>query len=296
MQPALGHSGNSLPTRPLSDLLGVEVVGTDVRHIVQQGAATPLLSTLAAHSIVVFRDQTLTAADFVELSRLLGELEWHVLDQYRMSDHPEIYVISNITENGKPIGNPKDGFGWHTDQAYLARPTAYTLLYGAETPQEGADTLFVSTHDAYERLSSELRQTLKGRRAVQSYRYMREGNQEYRKSNAVTVELRQDQRDRVPNVSHPLVRTNPINGRLSLYLGGDSLASIEGLDDATGRSLIDELFSHTLKPDFVYHHKWQPRDVVIWDNRGSMHTATEYDRDRYRRLIWRTSVRGEIPY
>ncbi len=296
MQPATQRPSKPLPTQPLSGVLGAEVIGTDLRDLIKQGDCTSLLDALAAHSVVVIRDQTLTASEFVELARLMGELEWHVLDQYRMKDQPEIYVISNIVENGKPIGNPKDGFGWHTDQAYLAKPTAYTLLYGVETPAEGADTLFVSTQGAYERLQAEFRQSLRGLRTIQSYLYMREGNSAYRKNNAVTTELRQDQRDRVPDVTHPLVRTNPTNGRASLYLGGDSLASIEGLEETEARALIDKLVAHTLNNDFVYSHKWQPRDVVIWDNRGTMHTATDYDRDRYRRHIWRTSVRGEVPY
>jgi len=296
MQLQAQRPNNPLPTQPLSDFLGVEVVGTDLRRLIEQRDCTSVLDTIAAHSVVVFRDQTLTPSEFVEFASLMGELEWHVLDQYRMQDHPEIYVISNITQSGKPIGNPRDGFGWHTDQAYLARPTAYTLLYGVETPPEGADTLFLSTHGAYERLQADVRRSLQGLRTVQSYTYMREGNQAYRESNKVTIELRPDQRDRVPDVTHPLVRINPTNGHASLYLGGDSFASIEGLEETEARALIDKLVAHALNPDFVYNHKWQPRDVVIWDNRETMHTATDYDRHRYRRHIWRMSVRGEVPF
>jgi len=290
------HSNPAWKIRPLSPLLGLDVTGADVRTIGMNGDLTWLLNALAEHGVVVFRDQDLTAAELVSIGQLMGELEWHVLDQYRMPDHPEIYVISNITENGKPIGNPKDGFGWHTDQAYLARPTAYTILYGVETPPVGAETLFVSTREAYAQLPADERAALADLRAIQSYRYMREGNADYRRNNAVTTELRPDQLDRVPDVVHPLVRTHPIDGCKSLYLGGDTCLAIENQDEAGGRWLIDRLFAHILAPDRVYSHAWRPKDVVLWDNRTTMHTATDYDRSRYRRLIWRLSVRGEVPY
>jgi taurine dioxygenase len=213
-----------------------------------------------------------------------------------MPEHPEIYVLSNIERDGTPIGDPKNGFGWHTDLSYMQHPTAYTVLYGVETPPEGADTLYCSTGLALERLHPALRARIEGRRALHSYTYMRTRNRKYIQSNAVTSALTPEQIARVPDVVHPLVRSHPVTGGRSLYLGGDCITGIEGIPQVESQILIDTLFEFALQPQFQMRHAWKPRDVVFWDNRSTMHTATEYDREKYRRLIWRASVRGEIPF
>jgi len=281
---------------PLSDVLGGEVVGFDLRSLVAETDNTAFLHAVCKSGVLVFRDQKLTAADFVALSRFCGEIEFHVLDQYRMEDHPEIYVLSNVIENGKPIGDPKNGFGWHSDLSYMQRPTAYTILYGVQTPPVGAETLFCSTFKAYESLDDSQKARLEKLSVVHSYTYMRNRNKRYIENNAVSTPLTREQAARTPDVIHPLIRTHPITGRRSLYLGGDDITEIQGLSEAETRSLVEELFEFAIQERFRFVQEWQPRDVVIWDNRGTMHTATEYDREKYRRLIWRTSIRGEVPF
>jgi len=288
--------GVPFEVRPLPGSFGGEVDGFDLGGLSRLSDRDAFLSEVCRHGVVVFHGQTLTPQQFGEFSRFCGDLEYHVLDQYRMDEVPEIYVISNIVKDGKPVGNPKDGFGWHTDQSYLAQPTAYTLLHGVETPPEGGDTLFASTEQAYDRLDPETKARLERKMAVHSYVYMRTGNANYIKDNAVTTALTDAQRQQVPDVVHPLVRTHPLTGRKSLYLGGDCIVGIEGMDPAESRTLLDKLFAAVLAPENQFALKWCPGDVVIWDNRTTMHSATEYDRDRYRRLIWRTSVKGEAPF
>jgi taurine dioxygenase len=283
------------PISPVSDVLGGEVGNVDLRELVQDITPQSLWEVLAEYGVLAFRDQTLTATDFVQISRFLGELEFHVLDQYRMDNHPEVYLISNIVENGKPLGNPKEGFGWHTDLSYMKHPTAYTVLYGVEVPSEGADTLYCNTRIALDKLPVDLRKRIEHLKGLHSYVYMRIGNDEYRANNAVETGLREEQIARVPDVTHPVVRTHPINGTKSVYLGGDCLAGFVGVESEEATYLRSTLFQLVLQPQFQFAHKWRKNDVVIWDNRFTMHTATEYDRARYRRLIWRTSVRGEAP-
>jgi taurine dioxygenase len=275
---------------------GGEVRGFDLKTLPREPDNEEFLRTLCEHGVLVFRDQDLTPDDFVAVSRFCGELDYHVLDQYRMPERPEIYVLSNIVRDGKPIGDPKNGFGWHTDLSYMQHPTAYTVLYGVETPPEGADTLYASTRLALQRLDADTRHRIEGRRAVHSYAYMRERNAKYRKENIVASALTPEQMARAPDVIHPLIRTNPMTNERSLYLGGDCVTSIEGLPEAESRRLLEHLFEFVLRPEFRLRHVWQPRDVVFWDNRGTMHTATEYDREKYRRLIWRASVKGEVPF
>jgi taurine dioxygenase len=132
--------------------------------------------------------------------------------------------------------------------------------------------------------------------AIHSYMYMRYGNEDYQKTNNNTVVMTEEQKNRVPDVVHPLIRTHPLTGQKSLYLGGGCISRIEGMSFEETRELITDLFEHVLRPENQFAHKWRPGDLVIWDNRTTMHTATEYDRDRYRRLIWRTSVIGEAPF
>src|ERR1043165_9233163 len=124
---------------------GGEVRDFDLKALLHRPGNAEFLKTLCEHGVLVFRDQYLTPEDFVAVCRFCGELELLVLDQYRMRERPEIYVLSNIERDGKPIGDPKNGFGWHTDLSYMQHPTAYTVLYGVETPPEGADTLYSST-------------------------------------------------------------------------------------------------------------------------------------------------------
>jgi taurine dioxygenase len=283
--------------RPLDAApFGAEVRDFDLKTLHGEGDNSEFLRTLCEHGVLVFRKQDLTPDDFVRVCRFCGELDFHVLDQYRMPERPEIYVLSNIVRDGKPIGDPKNGFGWHTDLSYLKHPTAYTVLYGVETPPEGADTLYTSTQLALEKLDASVRGRIEGRKGIHSYRYMREGNAKYRKENIVAAPLTAEQLARTPDVVHPMVRTNPVTQARSLYLGGDCITRIEGLGEAESRELLDALFEFALRPEFRLRHVWQPRDVVFWDNRTTMHTATEYDREKYRRLIWRASVIGEVPF
>lgn len=289
--PTRASRSSSLDVSPLSAVLGGEVINCDLRDV----APDVLRRALTKYGVLAFRDQSLTSREFVRIGRSVGELEYHVLDQYRMQDDPEVYVISNIVKDGVPVGNPKEGFGWHTDLSYMSSPTAYTILYGVEVPAEGADTLFCNTREAFSALSPELRARVEDLKAVHSYVYMRMGNAEYRRANQVKDALRHDQIARVPDVVHPVVRTHPIDGSRSLYLGGDCLAGFVGLEPEDSKQLATLLLKYVREPRFQYAHKWRRNDVVIWDNRFTMHTATEYDRDRYRRLIWRISVRGESP-
>lgn len=275
---------------------GAEVRGFDLKRLLREADNGEFLHTLCEHGVLVFREQDLTPEDFVAVSGFCGELDFHVLDQYRMPERPEIYVLSNIVRDGKPIGDPKNGFGWHTDLSYMQHPTAYTVLYGVETPPEGADTLYASTRLALQKLDPAVRSRIEGRRGVHSYTYMRERNAKYRKENIVAAPLTEEQIARTPDVLHPLVRTNPVTQARSLYLGGDCITGIQGMTDAAARALLEELFQFVLRPEFRLRHVWQPRDVVFWDNRTTMHTATEYDREKYRRLIWRASVVGEVPF
>jgi len=268
--------------------LGAEVAGFDPRAV-SAADLDALIRALATHGVLVLRDQQLTPAELVAFSRRFGELEYHVLDQYWLPEQPEVYVISNIVENGKPLGNPREGFGWHTDLSYMPLPTAYTFLYGLEVPDRGADTEFCTVYPATEALEPALRARLDAMTMRHSYAMLHA-------SRPWAPPLTEQQKARSPDVFHPMMRIHPITGKQGIYLGGTTVSLPLDMDEAEGRALIDGLFERATRPEHVYAHKWRQHDLVFWDNRFVMHTATEYDREGQRRLIHRTSVRGEKPY
>ena len=278
-----------LPVTALSSNLGGEITGIDVREI---GASVPfgiVEDVLFEQQLLCFRDQILEPTDLLAFTRLFGEPLPHVLQQFSLRGHPEIYVLSNIIENDQPIGNTREGFGWHTDLAYMAKPAAYTILYGIEVPQEGGKTLFASFYRMWDSLEEETKGRLRMLHGRYSYLHLY--------SQRTNVEpLTAEQKARTPDVLHPFSRLHPRTGREGLYIGGDDLIGVEGSNDHDqDLSRIWQLFEE-MTVRFRYSHKWRVNDLLIWDNRGLVHTATDYDTERERRLVWRTSVIGEVPF
>ena len=269
-------------SRDVSPALGAEITGA------MADATSELKRLLHEKQLLVFRDQRLEADDLERFTRAFGEPDPHVLTQFALPGHPDIFVISNIVRDGKPIGSRSEGFGWHTDLIYFDRPASYTILYALQVPAEGGDTPFASLYRAYDALPEAERKRLRGLRARHSYTWM------YDKRPGVEP-LTPEQRARTPDVTHPMVRVHPDTGREGLYINRETVAGIDGLGAAERDALIARLFDFVLQPQFCYTHKWRAGDLVIWDNRGLLHTATPYDMDRHQRLLYRMSVRGEVP-
>jgi alpha-ketoglutarate-dependent taurine dioxygenase len=261
---------------------GAEVEGLDLGKIDDE-TVEDVKKTLATHGVLVFRNQTLDPAEYIQLAKRFGELEPSTREQFWHPTHSEIYVISNIVVDGKLIGNPNDGFAWHTDQYYFARPTAYTFLYSIETPAEGGDTQFCSTYQLYDELSDELKDKYRSMSLLASHSKLNAGR------------LHEGQDEKYPDILQPLVRKHPISGRSFLYFSS-KLASLPfRMSQEEFDRLHADLIGRATAPQRVYSHKWQPSDVVIWDNRGLLHTATAYDKKNSRRLCYRLSVIGEVP-
>lgn len=274
--------------------LGAVVEGFDLRGLA--AAEVPGLKRLLAdHGVVAFRGQSATPDELAALGAMLGPLEDNVLKEFTRPEQPKVFVLSNIIEDGRAIGSVKSGTGWHTDQGYLEHPTSYTLLYGVEVPPEGGDTLFASTVRALEALPATERERLAGLSTLQSYRYFFANRYLRPGAGGSVPTMTTEDWARLPDVEHPLIRRNVVNGQLAIYLGGNSLAAFPGLDAAEGRALAERLFAHCTEERFVHAHRWQPGDLVIWDNSVTMHRAGPYDRSRYRRHLWRVSVTGERP-
>jgi taurine dioxygenase len=288
METAMRRSDREGTIRDVSPSLGVELVGLDVRSLAERGLLPRIKELLFRKQLLVVRDQQFEPHDLLAFTRHFGVPLRHVLTQYALPGYPDIFVISNIVENGKHLGSRYEGFGWHTDLSYFSQPAAYTILYGIEVPEEGADTLFASLYRAYDEMPEQEKVNLRPLKATYSYAKLY-----YQRPNPVP--LTAEQLARTPDVAHPLVRVHPESGREGLYINRDDCIGIVGMSSEDGGKLISRLFDFVLEPQFQYRHKWRPRDLVVWDNRGLLHTATSYDMDRHRRLIYRTSVLGETP-
>jgi taurine dioxygenase len=262
---------------------GAIVAGIDAETATAESVEF-LKQTLAIHGVAVLRDQNLKPAEYVAFAKLFGEIEPSTREQFWLKEQPEIYVISNVVENGKLIGNPNDGFAWHTDQYYFERPTAYTFLYAIETPPTGGDTQFCETYGLYDELSDDMKAAYAGMEMTASHSKLNAGR------------LHEGQEEKYPDIPRPVVRTHPITGRKFLYFSSKLASEPRGMSREEFDRLHADLIARATKPERVYSHKWRPKDLVIWDNRGLLHTATGYDKQNHRRICHRLSVIGEKPF
>lgn len=269
--------------------IGIEITSLQASRATSADVQA-LMRLLAEYGVAVLRDQSLQPADYVKFAKLFGEIEPSTRERYWLPEQNEIYVISNVVENGREIGNPNDGFGWHTDQYYFERPTAYTFLYGIETPPVGADTQFCSTRAIYDELS-DADKTEFGKISIIGSHLKLSGIRAREGKKVDQVEF-----DKCEDVVHPLVRTHPLTSKKFLYFSNIRASKPLDMSEEELDDLLKRLYARATRPDNVYSHKWRTKDLVIWDNRGLLHTATAYEKDKYRRICYRMSVIGERPY
>lgn len=280
----------TLQLENLTPFIGASVHGIDLREPVSGADFAVLRDALNQRSLLLFRGQQINESQHVAFSRRFGTLLGHVLTQFLKKEHPEVYVLSNVSENGKPIGNHKEGWNWHSDLSYKAEPSLGALLYAVEVPPVEGDTFFASMHAAYDALPESTKTRIRHLTATHSYANY------YGKAFADRNPLTPEQLAATPDVVHPLVRTHPETGRLSLYVGQDVVKKIDGLPEAESTALLAELNEHAISPPFSYRHQWLAGDLLVWDNRCTMHRATPYDDMKYRRVMHRTTVAGDRPY
>jgi taurine dioxygenase len=279
--------------RPFDAPLGAEIIGLDISKPINTADFARIHRAHLEHHVVVFRDQQVSPAAHIAFSRRFGPLEIHVLHQFHLANHPEILIVSNIkNENGEPLGLGDAGAYWHSDISYKPEPSLGSLLHAQELPGEGGDTLFADQHLAWEALSPALQQRILPLKAEHSYLAKYE---ELRAKNPWRPQLSQAQVDQVRPAVQPVVRTHPETGRRALFVSEHFTTGIVGLPKEESDALLAELFAHSVKPDFVYRHRWQPHDLVFWDNRSVMHLAAGTP-DAMRRKLYRTTVQGDAPY
>jgi taurine dioxygenase len=275
---------------PTGAALGAEIRGVDLRHLDDAGFAA-ILAAWTAHEVLLFRGQDLDDDGLAAFSRRLGRLDHAPVQENGRSivvGRPEIYVVSNVVENGVAIGSLGAGEAvWHTDMSYLEAPPKASLLYALEVPQTGGDTWFCDMYAAHDALPEALRRRVGGLLVKHDGTYNSGGF--VRQGVVPTDDPRQ-----APGRMHPLICRHPDSGRPMLYLGRRRMAWLGGLDLAESEALLDEIWAHATQPAFTWRHRWQAGDLVMWDNRCTMHRRDPFDAAS-RRIMHRTQVAGMAP-
>jgi taurine dioxygenase len=274
---------------PTGAALGAEIRGVDLAQPLGDNVFAEIEHAYDAYGVVFFRGQRITPAQQVAFTRRFGEIEFNIFgERWSVPDCPEIVILSNISDDGKPIGVRRAGENWHSDMCYTARPPRGTMLYAHEIPTLHGlplgDTEFASAAAAWDALPATMRAFLDGKHAVFDFRARK-------RALAPTPE----EIERNPPVMHPIVRTHPHTGRKCLYVMRDDCTAIEGLGEEEAGALICALADHIAKPAFIYRHQWHAGDLLLWDNCTAQHRAIQdYDLPQ-RRLMHRTTMGGAVP-
>lgn len=279
-----------LTITPLSPALGAQVEGLDLRAPLDQDTFAELRAAWLRHLVLRFRGQLLTDPELLAISRNFGALDPPGPNPYGkpfLEDFPEINVISNVKQNGAPIGNLGDGEAvWHCDMTYVDNPPRAALLHALEIPGSGGDTFWSNMYLAYDTLPEATKQRISGMRAIHDATYNSAGM--IRKGMSEVTDPRQ-----APGARHPLVIRHPDTGRPALFLGRRRNSYVLGLDLAESDRLLDELWEHATQPEFTFRQVWAKGDLILWDNRCTLHRRDSFDPDA-RRVMHRTQIKGPV--
>jgi taurine dioxygenase len=286
-----------IEVRRFDTALGAEIRGVDLSRPLKPEDARAIHEAWLEHLVLLFRGQTLTDAQLIDFSRRFGDLEFPPTKLLKLKKGieqkseipPEINVISNVKENGKPIGQLGAGeAAWHTDSGFVEQPPKASILYAIEIPENAGNTSFLNMYAAYETLADALKARIDGRKAKHDPSYTSVGVRRADFDEVIDV-------SRSPGPLHPIVRTHPETGRKALYLGRRLNAYVAGLPVAESEALLDAIWAHVEQPKFVWEHRWRVGDVVMWDNRCAMHRREAFD-DSVRRILHRTQLKGDRPH
>ncbi len=283
-----------LEVTDLTPLVATRIDGIDLSAGLDAEMTAILRAACVERTLLLFRGQTgLSPAGYLAFAqRFGGRADLHSLRHYCLPDHHEIFVVGNVHEQDAKVGSPKVGLNWHTDHYHLPEPGLFTYLHAIEVPPGQGDTRYANGIAAYEALPDAKRAEIDGLKVLHSRaRLFKNLFPE------ATEEEMEAERRKIPDVVHPLVRTHPEIGKRGLYLGGEWGSCIDGMEEERAQALYEELLHHMIQDRFSYQHRWEPGDVLMSDNRCSMHRASEWDEDHYVRRLHRIiMIDDKVPY
>ena len=270
--------------RKLSPLFAAEIVGLDLRRPLAEPVRREIYDAFVRCHVLAFRNQRLGKDEQIAFTEQFGTLERHIA-RNRGSDNPWVHTVSNLGPDGRPSGKV-NSTSWHTDKSFRPEPSLATILHAVTMPPDGGDTCFANMYAAYDALGDDEKTRLDGLRVIHSWELSRE-----KQGQKATPEEIRD----APPMSHPLVRVHPDTGRKCLFMG-EHASHIDGWPMAEGRALLARLEAHATEERFIYRHRWQPGDMLMWDNRCLLHRADpNFDAALHPRVLHRTCLRGTAP-
>ena len=280
---------------PTGAILGARIEGVDLREPMSPATQNQVTEALGRFGVVSFPDQQLEVTDLKRFSGAFGTLEINVAGSFQEPGHPEVMILSNIMEDGKPIGLADAGQGWHTDMSYSRDVAFANVLYGIKIPHRNGvalgGTQFANMHAAYDDIPQDLKSELAKRTATHDFNKFWETMR--REKGSKRPPLSEEQRRKRPPVSHPIFITHPITGKRALYANPGYTMVIDGMDPAESARILEFLFAHQLQEKYLYTHLWNERDVLMWDNLGTLHQAiADYGPEEHR-LIKRCQVMAD---
>ena len=283
---------DSLTVRQIAPTFAAEITGVPIHGEVAPDLLQGLVSSLHRYRVLVMPAGRLDPADLVAFSRRLGPLEIHSRIDNTLPGHREVFCVGNVERDGMKASFSRGIEQWHADSSYRQLPSDASLFYAEIVPPEGGDTLFADATAAYRTLDPTLKRRIDGLYAIHSLETLRLWGTRHNPGRAPQAS---DQTQQFPPVRQPLIRAHSVTGAKSLYLCPAVISHVEGMDTQESAALIETLITHATQPRFVYTHRWQAGDLVIWDNRAVLHTASLFDHTRYQRLMYRTTIAGNAP-
>jgi alpha-ketoglutarate-dependent taurine dioxygenase len=282
----------ALSVRPIGPTFGAEVSGMPIEGDVSPELLTQFISLLHRYRVLIVPEIDIDPTDLVAFSARLGPLEIHSRFENTLPAHREVFCVGNVERDGMKASFSRGVEQWHADSSYRAVPSDASLFYGEIVPPEGGETMFADATAAYRALDPALKQRIESLYAMHSLETLRLWGLRQNPERHKNID---SQAAEFPAVRQPLVRVHPATGAKSLYVCPAVISHIEGLDAQESAELIDTLIAHITQPRFVYSHHWHKGDLVMWDNRAVLHTASLFDHTRYQRLMYRTTVAGNAP-
>lgn len=278
--------------------VGARVVGIDLAKPLGQEEFRTILRALAHHGVLCFPSQSLEAAELSAYGSRFGTLEHNVANSFYAPGHPEVMILSNMKQDGKPVGLNDAGQGWHTDMSYSREIALANVLHAKVVPMRDGrplgDTQFRDMHAAYDDLPAEVKQRLEGRVAIHDFNKFWEMMRA--RPGSTRAPLTEEQRRRKPPVPQPIFRVHPVTGRRVLYCNPGYAIRIEGMEAAESDAMLEFLFRHQAQDKYLYSHRWTPGDVLMWDNISTTHNAVaDYGPDEHR-FILRVQVMATLDY